>query len=50
MRLVRKIEQFEICRARLGKTPIVETPIFVMFTLFLIATHSETMIHLVVAV
>ena len=50
MCLALKVKKFEFWRARLGEHPIVEPLIFVRFSLFLKTTHSENLIHLVVAV
>ena len=50
MCLALKVKKFEFWRARLGEHLIVEPPIFVMCSLFLIPTHSENLIHQVVAV
>ena len=44
------VKKFEFWRARLGKTPIVAPPIFVMFSLFLISTHLKNLIHLALTV
>ena len=49
MYLALKIKKFEFWRARLGENLIVEPLIFVRFSLFLISTHSENLIHLLLA-
>ena len=45
-----KVKKFEFWRAGLGGSPIVEPLSFVIFGLFLISTHSENLIYVVVAV
>ena len=50
MRLALKVKKFEFWRAHLGGTPIAAPPIFVRFSLFLMSTHSETLINLAVTV
>ena len=47
MCLALKIKKFEFWRVGLGGTPIAEPSIFVQFSLFLISTNSENLIHLV---
>ena len=44
MRLTKKGKKFEFERARLGKTAVMATPIFVSCSLFLTPTHSENLI------
>ena len=41
MCLAKKAKKFEFWRACLGKSSIVETPVFVWFSLFLISTYSK---------
>ena len=48
MCLALKVKKFEFRKAHLGRgNPIVERPILVLFSLFLITAHSENFIHLV---
>ena len=47
MCLAKKVEKLEFWRALFGgEAPIVGLPIFVTFSLFLLSTHFENLIHL----
>ena len=50
MCLAKKVEKFKFIRPCLGGNPHRGTPIFVWFSLFLISTHSENLIHLALTV
>ena len=50
MCLALKVKKFEFLRACLEGIPFMEPPVFVWFSLSLLSTHSENLIHLVEAV
>ena len=43
---IKRLKNSNFGRPRLGETPIFEPPFFVRFSLFLVSTYSETLIHL----
>ena len=45
-----KDKKLEFCRAPFGETPILESQIFVRFSLFFISTYPENLIHLALLV
>ena len=46
----KRLKSLSFGEPRLGQTPIVAPPIFVMLSLFLIFTHLKNLIHLALTV